>query len=224
MKRAIVTGGSGLLGQAICSKLIAEDWEVSSFDLCEGKIGVPVVCDISSEQSIAGAFATLGWESLDLLVNNGGWVADPDMRLSSVSLSDWNRMIGSHLTGAFLMSRAAEPLMSEGGAIVMMASTRALMSEGGDFAYAAAKGGMISLAQALAIQLGPRIRVNAIAPGWITDETTLRPQDHAQHPAGRVGRPEDIAEAVLYLARADFVTGHTLSVDGGMTRKMIYEH
>ena len=224
MKRAIVTGGAGLIGQAICRRLMAEGWEVASFDLWAGEIGIPILCDLASEQSVDDAFAMLGWNKLDLLVNNGGWIGGTDMRLTTLSLGDWNRMIGSHLTGAFLMSRAAAPLMTSGGSIVMMASTRALMSEGGDFAYAAAKGGMVSLAQALSVQLGPAVRVNSIAPGWITDEQDLRPQDHAQHPAGRVGSPNDIAEAVLYLANAGFVTGQILPVDGGMTRKMIYEH
>lgn len=224
MKRAIVTGGAGLIGQAICHRLFAEGWEVASFDLRPGEIGIQIECDLDSEQSVTDAFAKLGWDRLDLLVNNGGWIGGTDMRLTVLGLDDWNRMIGSHLTGAFLMSRAAVPLMAEGGSIVMMASTRALMSEGGDFAYAAAKGGMVSLAQALSVQLGPKVRVNSIAAGWITDEQDLRPQDHAQHPAGRVGSPDDIAEAVLYFAKAGFVTGQTLPVDGGMIRKMIYEH
>ncbi len=78
------------------------------------------------------------------------------------------------------------------------------------------------LAQALAVQLGPKVRVNTIAPGWITNDTNLRTEDEAQHPVGRVGRPKDIADAVLYLASAGFVTGQTLVVDGGMTKKMIY--
>ena len=75
----------------------------------------------------------------------------------------------------------------------------------------------------MAISLGPQIRVNAIAPGWIdTQGTDLRPEDHAQHPAGRVGRPEDVAGAVAWLADAGFVTGQTVTVDGGMTARMIY--
>jgi NAD(P)-dependent dehydrogenase (short-subunit alcohol dehydrogenase family) len=96
------------------------------------------------------------------------------------------------------------------------------MSEGKDFAYAAAKGGLIGLTQALAVALGPKIRVNAIAPGWISDAPDLSPEDHAQHPVGRVGIPDDIADAVLYLAGAGFISGQTLTVDGGMTKKMIY--
>jgi NAD(P)-dependent dehydrogenase (short-subunit alcohol dehydrogenase family) len=222
MKRAIITGGAGLIGQEICSRLLQEGWEVAAFDLQEGKIGRQIHCDLSNEASVAEGFRKLGWDSLDLLVNNGGQVSDTRMTLGDATLAKWNAIIGSHLTGAFLMSRAALPLLRDGGSIVMMASTRAVMSEGDDFAYAAAKGGMVSLAQALAVQLGPKVRVNTIAPGWITDETDLRQEDHRQHPVGRVGRPDDIAEAVLYLASAGFVTGQILTVDGGMTKKMIY--
>jgi NAD(P)-dependent dehydrogenase (short-subunit alcohol dehydrogenase family) len=222
MKRAIVTGGAGLIGQAICARLETDGWEAASFDLKPGAVGRHVPCDLSSEASILAAYSKLGWDSLDLLVNNGGQVADMRMSLAGATLEGWSGVVGSHLTGAFLMSRAALPLMKEGGSIIMMASTRALMSEGDDFAYAAAKGGMLGLAQALAVHLGPKVRVNAIAPGWITSDTTLSEEDNRQHPAGRVGRPADIADAVVYLASAGFVTGQTLVVDGGMTRKMIY--
>ncbi|SDF94052.1 SDR family NAD(P)-dependent oxidoreductase [Alloyangia pacifica] len=222
MRRAIVTGGSGLIGRGICARLIAAGWEVASFDLAEDGPACHIRCDVSDEASVKTAFDKLGWDRLDLLVSNAGRTGGIDMELGATSLDDWNGMIGSHLTGAFLMSRATLPLMGQGGAIVIMASTRALMSEGGDFAYAAAKGGLIGLTQALAVQLGPRVRVNAIAPGWISGEAELAIEDHAQHPAGRVGRSDDIADAVLYLADAGFVTGQTLTIDGGMTKKMIY--
>ena len=134
----------------------------------------------------------------------------------------WRKTVDSHLTGAFLMTRGAIPLLAEGGSIVNMASTRAFMSEPETEAYAASKGAIVALTHALAISLGPKTRVNAIAPGWISDDDDLRPVDHEQHPVGRVGRVEDIAQAVLYLADAGFVTGQVLTVDGGMTRKMIY--
>ncbi|WP_108263228.1 SDR family NAD(P)-dependent oxidoreductase [Mangrovicoccus ximenensis] len=222
MKRAIVTGGAGLIGTAICEALIAEGWEVASLDLKQGHAGRQIRCDISDEASVAAAFEALGWDRIDLVVNNGGLVGTATPDIAATPLADWTAMTGSHLTGAFLVTRAAVPLMRAGGSVVMMASTRALMSEGWDFAYAAAKGGLVAMTRALAVQLGPRIRVNAIAPGWITDAVDLSEEDHAQHPAGRVGRPADIAEAVLYLAGAGFVTGQTLPVDGGMTAKMIY--
>jgi len=101
------------------------------------------------------------------------------------------------------------------------------MSEPNTEAYAASKGGILALTHALAVSLGPDgIRVNAISPGWIEngDYAALRPEDHAQHPAGRVGVPDDIARACLFLTQKenDFITGTELIVDGGMTRKMIY--
>lgn len=223
MARAIVTGGSGLIGAAICARLIADGWEVANFDVRAGAGPARhVACDVSDEVSVAAGFGELGWERLDLLVSNAGRTGPLDFDLATTTLADWRAMIDSHLTGAFLMSRAALPLFGAGASIVMMASTRAFMSEGVDFPYAAAKGGLVGLTQALAVRLGPAIRVNAIAPGWITDATDLSQEDHAQHPAGRVGRPEDIADAVLYLAGAGFVTGQVVTVDGGMTRKMIY--
>jgi NAD(P)-dependent dehydrogenase (short-subunit alcohol dehydrogenase family) len=223
MKKAIVTGGAGLIGSGVCKALIEKGWEVASFDLKSG-VGEArqIVCDIGDEASVARAFEDLGWSELDLLVNNGG-IADPvNEPLAELSLADWRRTVDSHLTGAFLMSRAARPLLREGASIVHMASTRAFMSEPETEAYAASKGAIVALTHAMAISLGPKLRVNAIAPGWISGDDDLRPVDHAQHPVGRVGRVEDIAGAVLYLAEAGFVTGQVLTVDGGMTKKMIY--
>jgi NAD(P)-dependent dehydrogenase (short-subunit alcohol dehydrogenase family) len=133
-----------------------------------------------------------------------------------------------NLTAAFLLAKAAErPLRDAGGAFVSIASTRAQMSEPDTEAYAATKGGLVALTHALAMSLAP-VRVNCISPGWIAtkDYTTLRAKDHAQHPAGRVGKPEDIAAMVAYLLdneRAGFITGANFTVDGGMTKKMIYE-
>ncbi|QUS35744.1 SDR family oxidoreductase [Falsirhodobacter algicola] len=219
-KRAIVTGGAGLIGTGLCRALRAAGWEVAAFDIRggEGCIG----CDVADEGSIARAFEGLGWDRLDLLVNNAG-IADPENGpVQDLPLDRWRRILDSHLTGAFLMTRAAVPLMAGGGAIVNVASTRAFMSEPRTEAYAAAKGGLVALTHALAVSLGPAIRVNAVAPGWIADPEGLRPEDHAQHPAGRVGRPEDVAGAVIYLAEAGFTTGEVLTLDGGMSRKMIY--
>lgn len=223
MKRAIVTGGAGLIGTGLCATLRKAGFEVASFDLEQGPEGTRQIhCDVGDETSVAGAFEELGWESLDLLVNNSGISGPGNGPISDLSLEDWRKVIDSHLTGAFLMTRSAVPLMGEGASIVNMASTRAFMSEPQTEAYAASKGGLVALTHALAVSLGPKIRVNAIAPGWISDDDELRPVDHEQHPAGRVGRPQDVADAVLYLASAGFMTGQVLVLDGGMTRKMIY--
>ena len=140
-------------------------------------------------------------------------------------------MIDTNLTAAYLFARAAEQaLRAARGAIVTIASTRALMSEPNTESYAASKGGLVALTHALAVSLGPDVRVNCVSPGWIMvrrdEEQELRRKDHAQHPVGRVGRPADIAEIVAFLLdreRAGFITGANFVVDCGMTRKMIYE-
>ncbi|UJF31693.1 SDR family NAD(P)-dependent oxidoreductase [Paenibacillus hexagrammi] len=165
---------------------------------------------------------------LDVLINNAGlgaWKPPYDLEVD-----EWDYIINTNLRGTFLCSREAAKRMrnSGGGSIVNISSTRALMSEPDSEAYAASKGGILSLTHALAASLAPdRIRVNAISPGWIEtgDYGQLKVSDHAQHFAGRVGKPEDIARACLYLTNPenDFVTGINLVVDGGMTRKMIYE-
>jgi NAD(P)-dependent dehydrogenase (short-subunit alcohol dehydrogenase family) len=136
------------------------------------------------------------------------------------------RMLDVNLPGAYLCARHAVPFMRQvgHGAIINIASTRALMSEADGEPYAASKGGLLALTHALSVSLGPSgIRVNAISPGWIYIlGEALRPEDHAQH---RVGQPNDISEACVFLAsrtESGFVTGQNFVVDGGMTVKMIY--
>ena len=155
--------------------------------------------------------------------------------MTELSLADWNRVIGVNLTGPFLCAKHLTPLLrARKGAIVNIASTRAFMSEPNTEAYSASKGGIAALTHALAASLGPDIRVNSISPGWIETESwrksatrrtpTLTDADHAQHPAGRVGQPDDIAAMVEFLAfgESGFMTGANVMIDGGMTRKMIY--
>jgi len=145
-------------------------------------------------------------------------------------------VIDVNLTGYFLLAKHAVPLLrAAGGCIVNMASSRMLQSEAHTEAYAASKGAIDALTLALAVSLGPDIRVNAIAPGWIDvrDEqhaadtpVLFRDIDHAQHPVGRVGSGADIAGTLAFLCSPDaaFITGQRLVVDGGMTRRMIYSH
>jgi NAD(P)-dependent dehydrogenase (short-subunit alcohol dehydrogenase family) len=165
---------------------------------------------------------------IDILINNAGLgrSASP----YDLTVEDWDYVINTNLRGTFLCAREAARVMrlKGRGSIVNIASTRALMSEPNTEAYAASKGGILALTHALAVSLGPdKINVNAISPGWIEtgDYSKLKPSDHQQHPAGRVGKPEDIARACLYLTDPDndFITGTNLVIDGGMTRKMIYE-
>lgn len=151
------------------------------------------------------------------------------------TVEEWDEVINVNLRAPYLMVKHLLPALKRGAAVVNIASTRALMSEPKGEPYAASKGGLLSLTHALAISLGPRgIRVNAISPGWIEvseykkrskrQVPQLREVDHLQHPAGRVGKPEDVANAILFLCSAEssFITGTNLVVDGGMTVKMIY--
>jgi NAD(P)-dependent dehydrogenase (short-subunit alcohol dehydrogenase family) len=124
------------------------------------------------------------------------------------------------------MVKFGKPLFTEKSAIVNIASTRAFMSEPDGEAYGASKGGIVALTHALAISLGPKIRVNCVSPGWIltNENEKLFEADVTQHPAGKVGNVDDIAETVLFLLseKASFITGQNIVVDGGMTKKMIY--
>ena len=165
--------------------------------------------------------------NVDILINNAG-LGKPGSPYDLL-IDDWDYVINTNLRGTFLCAREAARIMkgNGGGFIVNIASTRALMSEPDTEAYAASKGGILALTHALAISLGPdHIMVNAISPGWIEtgDYNKLSETDHKQHPAGRVGKTEDIARACLYLTNPenDFITGTNLVIDGGMTRKMIY--
>jgi NAD(P)-dependent dehydrogenase (short-subunit alcohol dehydrogenase family) len=146
--------------------------------------------------------------------------------IADLTLAEWSAVLATNLTSTFLLVRAAEKLLAASrGAVITIASTRASMSERDTESYSASKGGLVALTHALAISLGPDIRVNCVSPGWINSrEDALDPADHAQHPAGRVGTPEDVAALVSYLVgpEAGFITGAEFTIDGGMTRKMIY--
>ncbi|WP_127531550.1 SDR family NAD(P)-dependent oxidoreductase [Paenibacillus kobensis] len=187
--------------------------------------------DLRRPEQIGRLFQTAAerFGSVDVLINNAGF--GHTVSLYELSIEQWDDVIDTNLRGTFLCSRAAATLMRgqrTGGRIVNIASTRAAMSEVNTEAYAASKGGIVSLTHAMAVSLGPDgIRVNCISPGWIEtgDYDALREADHIQHPAGRVGRTDDIVRACFYLTDREnsFVTGINLTVDGGMTVKMIYE-
>ncbi len=236
---ALVTGGANGIGRAIARHLLADGWRLGIVDLRQSVMrrafpqasrnAVLVEGDVGVEETAPRAVAALldRYGRLDALVSNAGIMIRKPLR--RLTLAEWYKVIDTNLTAAFLFARAAEkPLRKARGAIVTIASTRATMSEPNTESYAASKGGIVALTHALAVSLGPDIRANCISPGWIEtkDYSALRRKDHAQHPAGRVGKPQDIAEIVAWLLnreRSGFVTGANFVVDGGMTRKMIYE-
>ena len=243
----IVTGGARGIGRAIAARLIEEGGRVAILDgdVAAGKDAVAeygdharfLRCDVSREPAVRSAVAqAVRWGGrLDGLVNNAG-LKDPDVGPpEKLALAVWQKFLAVNLTGYFLVAKHAIPhLRRARGAMVHVGSTRAVQSEPDTIAYSATKGGIAALSHSLAISCGPDIRSNCIEPGWIAVDSfgpratrhapKLEPSDHAQHPVGRVGRPEDIASLAAWLlsAEAGFVTGATYVSDGGMTRKMIY--
>jgi NAD(P)-dependent dehydrogenase (short-subunit alcohol dehydrogenase family) len=235
---ALITGGAKGIGRAIARHLVASGWQISVIDLPDSGLRrafaqernvLAIEGDVRDEEAASDAIEAIlhRFRRLDGVVSNAGIMIGKPLR--RLTLSEWHRVIDTNLTAAFLLARAAEkPLREARGAIVAIASTRALMSEPNTESYSASKGGLFALTHALAISLAPDVRVNCVSPGWIEtkDYSGLRRKDHTQHPAGRVGKPEDVAELVGWLLdgkRSGFVTGANFVIDGGMTRKMIYE-
>jgi NAD(P)-dependent dehydrogenase (short-subunit alcohol dehydrogenase family) len=184
--------------------------------------------DVSDALQVENVFVEVEkrFDNIDVLINNAGlseW-HDP----LTMPIETFDRIISTNLRSVFLCSREAAKRMKNGGAIISMASTRAQMSEPHTEAYAASKGGIVAITHALAASLAPvNITVNCISPGWIHtgDESELREEDHAQHFSKRVGNVDDIARMCVFLANPEnnFINGENITIDGGMTKKMIYE-
>lgn len=228
----IAAGGAAVIGDtdAVAGRACIEEWDA-------GAAAMFVKLDVAKARSVRAfveaARGTFG--RIDGLVNNAG-IAEPHSGpLERFALADWNRYLATNLTGAFLCCREALPsLRASRGGIVNIASTRALQSEADTEAYAATKGGLVALTHALAVSVGPEVRVNCISPGWVPTEAWRKPssrrrpklsaKDLSQHPVGRVGRPEDIGALVVFLLSdaAGFVTGQNIVADGGISRRMIY--
>ena len=246
MKNIIVTGGAQGIGKVISKQLLKNGLSVSVFDFDKEAIQEFRMenilenlrfyqTDVSNEESVKNSIAASLNDTGNIsgLINNAA--IQIDKPVTELSLTEWKSVIGTNLTGSFLCTKyAAELLKLSKGSIINISSTRAFQSEPNTEAYSASKGGILALTHSLAISLGPKIKVNCISPGWIdvsgikkktkANQIELSDADHSQHPAGRVGKPEDIANMVLFLLypENDFITGQNFTIDGGMTKKMIY--
>ena len=236
-KKIIITGATGGIGNTLVKKFLELGAEVLATGTNEEKLKklkstYPNVKYIrfklndhdKIEEFVEHCFKELG--GLDVLINCAAKANPVQKRFHLLKLSEWRDLLAIDLDSYFLMTKHALPLLQKSkGSIINISSTRHLQSEENTEAYTAGKGAVDALTRALAISYGPKVRVNSISPGWISDpKARLKKKDHEQHPAGRVGIPSDIASMALFLAgdAAGFITGQDFVVDGGMTAKMIY--
>jgi NAD(P)-dependent dehydrogenase (short-subunit alcohol dehydrogenase family) len=238
-KVALVTGAARGIGLAVAKRFLAEGWRVALLDI-EGELlwksvaalaaasdTLGLHCDVSDAAAVASAIAEIEqrFGRLDALVNNAGVAVFAP--LLETSDEDWRRVLEVNLTGPFLCTKAAVPLMREhgGGAVVNITSISAVRASTLRSAYGTSKAGLAHLTKQLAVELGSLgIRVNAVAPGPVdtamakaVHTAEIRADYHDAIPLNRYGLEEELAEAVLFLSceRSSYITGQILAVDGG---------
>ena len=220
-KTAVITGGAHGIGRATAEAFSREGAEVHIMDIRTGNWFVGDVSDKRALECFAGSVAAKSGQ-VDYLINN----ALPLMKgIDECSWEDFTNALTVGVTAPFYLTKLLMPFFAPGASVINIASSRDRMSQPQTESYTAAKGGIAALTHAMAVSLAGKVRVNSISPGWIdTTGSDICGPDALQQPAGRVGRPEDIAEMVLFLCseKAGFITGENICIDGGMTKLMIY--
>ena len=220
-KVVVITGGAKGIGKATAEEFKKQGAKVAVIDILEndyfvGSVGEKESLEAFSEKVIND------FGHVDILVNN----ALPIMRgIDECSYEEFEYALKVGVTAPFYLTKLFLPYFAEGASVVNISSSRDRMSQPQTESYTAAKGGIASLTHAMAVSLGPKIRVNSVSPGWIdTAYTVYEGPDATQQPVGRVGNPMDIVNTIMFLAseKAGFITGENICVDGGMTKLMIY--
>ena len=242
-RRVIVTGGANGIGLTVTKAFVKAGCKVAVFDRdrISGQrlahdIGIRFYeVDLTGREEIEKAFDNLteAWKDIDIIVSNAGiFISSP---LADSDPDEFDSVMATNLRPTYILARKwarfrrTLPIANSfGGRLIAISSTRHIQSEGHTEAYSASKGGVASLSHSLMMSLSEfGITSNCISPGWIHtgDESQLSETDRMQHPSRRVGRPEDIARLCLFLSLPgnDFINGADIPVDGGMTRRMIYE-
>ena len=220
-KIAVITGGAHGIGRAIADAFTREGAVIHIIDRQPGDW---FVGDVSDRKTLERFSETVIAQSghVDFLINN----ALPLMKgIGECSWEEFSYALAVGVTAPFYLTKLLMPHFAPGASVINIASSRDRMSQPQTESYSAAKGGIAALTHAMAISLAGKARVNSISPGWIdTTGSSITGADALQQPAGRVGKPADIAELALFLCseKAGFITGENICVDGGMTRLMIY--
>ena len=220
-KVAVVTGGAGGIGKAIANRFEALGAKVAVIDIVENDYFVGDIADKAVLENFADKVIN-DFGCVHFLINN----APPAFRgIDVCTYEEFENALSVGVTAPFYLTSLFNQHFADGAAIINISSTRDRQSQPNSESYTAAKGGISALTHALSVSLAGRVRVNSISPGWIdTTGSVLNSADETQHPAGRVGRMEDIVEMIMFLCsdKAGFITGENICIDGGMSRQMIY--